>query len=57
MLVRSFDDDEEPADEGAAAETGAPEYVFEGFTIEVSDKVMLTPADAAANARVQGRPS
>ena len=46
MFARQFDDEE--AEEEKAEEkqdSGAePEYTFEGFNIEFSEKIMLSPA-------------
>lgn len=42
MLVRTFSE-EDAAAPGPPGESSAPEYAFEGFNVEFSDKVMLTP--------------
>ena len=44
MLVTQFTTDEE---EGSPVEKSESEYVFEGFNIEFSEKIALTPVNAA----------
>jgi len=48
-LVRAFEEDQ-PEDGTAGATASDAEYVFEGYTIDFSTKVMLTPAVTAAPA-------
>jgi hypothetical protein len=45
MLARSFNDEESTGDAATSPSDGAdtPEYTFEGFTVDFSDRVMLTP--------------
>ena len=42
-IARSFEDDEEDDAGATAPATDEPEYAFEGFNIDFSTKVMLTP--------------
>ena len=44
-IVYPFSDDEEE-DSSSADETSAPEYAFDGFQVEFSEKVMLNPYTA-----------
>ena len=56
MLVRPFaDEDEDSSDEGESNDRQEPGYTFAGFTIEFSEKVMLTPVapDRSRLAKVQ----
>lgn len=43
MRNRSFAQEEDQGDGGSAAGSNEPEYTFEGFKVEFSEKVMLTP--------------
>ena len=47
MRARSFSDDSDPATDDAKPE---PEYVFDGFDVEFSTKIALTPPSAKATA-------
>lgn len=49
MFVTQFTDEEETTPE----EKSEPEYVFEGFNIEFSEKIALTPA--GSDARFKGK--
>jgi hypothetical protein len=54
MFARSLAADQESNDSADAAPSngaGTPEYSFEGYTVEFSEKVMLTPPAEAANGR------
>jgi hypothetical protein len=44
MRARAFSDDPDTATEDAKPE---PEYVFDGFNVEFSSKIALTPPTAA----------
>lgn len=49
MNERSFSQEEEQADSGSTSGSeNDPEYTFEGFKVEFSDKVMLTPPASRA---------
>ena len=49
MIIRSFSKEDDQGDNSTASENGGEAvYQFEGFKIEFSDKVMLTPLAAAA---------
>ena len=48
MLARQMGDDQTTPDDSASADKPEPEYTFEGFTIDFSEKVMLTPAGPGA---------
>ncbi len=54
MLLRTFSDEDASAD-GGAGESGAPEYAFEGFNIEFSQKVMLTSLAPSRIAQAKGQ--
>lgn len=43
MLVTQFTDEEEDSSGTTASTKDEPEYAFEGFNVEFSDKIMLTP--------------
>jgi hypothetical protein len=43
MLAKPFTEDQDPLAEDAASNTQEPEYTFEGFTVEFSEKIVLTP--------------
>jgi hypothetical protein len=47
MRARSFSDDADAATVDAKAE---PEYVFDGFNVEFSTKIALTPPSEKVNA-------
>jgi len=62
MLTRPFaddddddDDDEQPVEGRRASDVEAPEYAFEGFEIEISQRVVLTPPVPAASSQVGRR--
>ncbi len=40
MYTNQFEDDEESKSEKSSEN---PDYTFEGFTIELNEKIMLTP--------------
>lgn len=42
-IAKSFEDDEEEDAGATAPPADEPEYAFEGFNIDFSTKVMLTP--------------
>jgi len=42
MMGKSLSE-EEPVEENASGQDSKPEYAFEGFEIEFSEKIMLTP--------------
>lgn len=42
MFERPFSEGETPEGRGSGEKEG-PEYIFEGFNIEFSDKISLTP--------------
>ena len=42
-MALSKEQDPSESEEGTSSEKEGPEYSFEGFTIEFSEKVMLTP--------------
>lgn len=43
MYARQFEDEEEDSPVSALVEKGEPEYAFDGFEIEFSEKIALTP--------------
>ncbi|MBI2188673.1 MAG: hypothetical protein HYU37_16360 [Acidobacteria bacterium] len=43
LAIPLTEHDDESADEAGAIGRDEPEYSFEGFSVEFSDKVMLTP--------------
>ena len=55
MLERSFADEQDPPEKGGSVDSQEPEYTFEGYTIEFSEKIMLTPAAADRSAQEKGR--
>jgi hypothetical protein len=55
MLVTQFTDEEEDAADSTAGDKGEPEYAFEGFNIEFSDKIMLTPLNPDRSALAKGQ--
>lgn len=44
MLGRTFSEEDETAEDNGASSPAEVEYVFAGFNIEFSEKVVLTPA-------------
>jgi hypothetical protein len=48
MLERSFAEEQDSSEEGAASDNQEPEYTFEGFTVEFSEKIVLTPPVAVS---------
>ncbi len=54
MQARAFTDEREPPEDGGSGESQGPEYSFEGFTVEFSEKIMLT-SPAAENAPRKGK--
>ncbi len=52
MLVTQFTDDDE---EEAPGETTVPEYAFDGFNIEFSEKIALTPLNPSRGTVAQGQ--
>jgi hypothetical protein len=54
MLVRTFSDDAAPADGGADKSDGS-EYSFEGYNVEFSTKVLLTPVIPSRSALATGQ--
>jgi hypothetical protein len=50
MWARSFEEQEESSEEEDSSASQEPEYVFEGFTVEYSERVMLTPIAASRSA-------
>jgi len=57
MLSLTFSGDEDAEHAAPTTDAVEPEYVFEGFTIEDSERIMLTPpaAPAAVTTRVRPR--
>lgn len=56
MFARSFADEEEDdsrPERGSAGEQ-QPDYVFEGFDVEFSEKIALTPAAIGRGAQEKG---
>jgi hypothetical protein len=57
-MNRSFSQEVDPTTEAAPAEGGGePEYTFEGFKVDFSDKVMLTPweRESKKDRKTEGR--
>jgi hypothetical protein len=54
MLERSFAEEQAPPDEGGSSDNQEPEYTFEGFTVEFSEKIMLTPLSVRQTVQEKG---
>ena len=54
MVEKSFDEEQNPTEKSGASENAEPEYLFEGFNIEFSQKIMLT-TPVMANLRTQNK--
>lgn len=46
MLGRTFSEEEESPEENGSSAGQKSEYTFEGFNVEFSEKIMLTPVGA-----------
>ena len=55
MLERQFEDEQDPSEENASTEKQEPEYAFEGYTVEFSEKIMLTLPTAVRDAQEKGQ--
>jgi hypothetical protein len=55
MLERSFAQAQDPIDESSSGDRQEPEYIFEGFTVEFSEKIMLTPLTIGQNSQHKGQ--
>ena len=55
MLERSFEEEQNPLENGRVGDRQEPEYVFEGFTVEFSEKIMLTPLDVSGSLQDRGQ--
>lgn len=55
MLDRTFAEEQDSSEDSTASDKGEPEYAFEGFTVEFSEKIMLTSlaTSRSALAKVQ----
>ena len=49
MLERAFAEESDSSEGASPGANGEPEYTFEGFTVEFSQKIMLTPPALARN--------
>ncbi len=54
MLERTFSEEEESAEENGSGTKQESEYTFEGFNVEFSEKIMLTPVGATQSAQTRG---
>ncbi len=50
MIPSPSADNQDSPDTGLAAENDEPEYTFDGYQVEFSQKIMLTPADPKKSA-------
>lgn len=50
MWARPFDEEEDSTEAEDSSSSQEPEYVFEGFTVEYSERVILTPIAASRSA-------
>ena len=55
MPEKSTSEGQDPLEESGASDNEGPEYSFEGFTVEYSEKVMLTPATTRPREPEKGR--
>jgi hypothetical protein len=55
MLKRSFTQEQGSITEGSSEDRQEPEYIFEGFTVEFSEKIMLTPLTLGQNSQNKGQ--
>jgi hypothetical protein len=55
MLKRSFTQEQDLITEGSSEGRQEPEYIFEGFTVEFSEKIMLTPLMLGQNSQNKGQ--
>ena len=54
MLGRTFSEEEESSEENESSARQDSEYTFEGFNIEFSEKITLTPVGATQSAPARG---
>lgn len=55
MLERPFAEEQDPPEEGGSSDNREPEYTFEGFTVEFSEKIMLTPMAVSQKTQERGQ--
>jgi hypothetical protein len=55
MLERPFVEEQDPSAESGASDTQEPEYSFAGFTVEFSEKIMLTPLGTSQSLLAKGQ--
>jgi hypothetical protein len=53
MLGRTFSEEEESSEENESSARQESEYTFEGFNVEFSEKIMLTPVGATQSAQAK----
>lgn len=55
MLERPFTEEQDSSQEGGSSDNQEPEYIFEGFTVEFSEKIMLTPMATSRSLLAKGQ--
>jgi hypothetical protein len=55
MLEKPFTEEQGPSEVSGSSENQEPEYTFEGFTVEFSEKVMLTSSVPGRSALAKGQ--
>jgi len=55
MLERPFVEEQDPSEESGASDPQEPEYNFAGFTVEFSEKIMLTPLGTGRSVLAKGQ--
>src|SRR5437588_7069198 len=55
MLERPFAEEQDLLEEGGSSDNREPEYTFEGFTVEFSEKIMLTPMATSRSLLAKGQ--
>ena len=55
MWAKPLTEEIKEAEGGETDDLQETEYTFEGFTVEFSEKIMLTPVAASDNAQVKGQ--
>jgi hypothetical protein len=52
MYARPFEEEEDPLAESEPVSSEQPEYSFEGYNVEFSEKVMLSPIDTESKVQI-----
>jgi hypothetical protein len=55
MLERSLMEEQDPMKNSSAGDNQEPEYFFEGFIVEFSEKIMLTPLEVNRSPQDKGQ--